>query len=204
MTPKTKKKSETPPKKEKSHEETEEPETLEHALAEAKAEVEKYKTKLAYMQAEHENYVKAMKKLEGQLRLQANRDLILRMLPILDDLERAQLMVPHLEENEPFISGLQMVVDNLKGALTDAGVTPIICEGKSFDPLRHEAVVREESTEHAPNIVVAELRKGYLLKGELLRPAMVKITVAPQPAPETPAPTPEEPEQASKKRNDSI
>ena len=197
MTPKTKKQSETPPKKEK---ETEEPETLEKALAESKAEVEKYKTKLAYMQAEHENYVKAMKKLEGQLRLHANRDLILRMLPILDDLERAQLMVPHLEENDPFISGLQMVVDNLKGALTDAGVTPIICEGKTFDPLRHEAVVREESTEHAPNTVIAELRRGYLLKGELLRPAMVKITIASQPAPEASAPTPQETEQASKKK----
>ena len=197
MNPKTKKPSETPPKKDKK--EIEELKTLEHALAEAKAEAEKYKTKLAYIQAEHENYVKAMKKLEGQQRLHANRDLILRMLPIFDDLERAQIMVPHLEENEPFLSGLQMVVDNLKAALTDAGVTPIVCEGQLFDPLRHEAVVKEESGEHPPNTVIAELRKGYLLKGELLRPSMVKIAVTPKVASDKPAHTPEETEQASTK-----
>ena len=214
MTPKVKRQSETPPKKDKRQikaEEsevkqpqsqalpTEEVETQEKALTEAKTEAEKYKTKLAYMQAEHENYIKAMKKLEGQIRLHANRDLILRLLPILDDLERAQIMVPHIEENEPFIAGLEMVVDNLKAALTDAGVTPIACEGKPFDPLRQEAVVREENSEYAPNTVVAELRKGDLLKGELLRPAIVKITVAPKPAPETTAPKPKETEHASKK-----
>ena len=152
-------------------------------LSQAKAEAEEYKSKLAYMQAEHENYVKSMKKLESQLRLNANRELIFRLLSILDDLERAQIMVPHIEENEPFIEGLQMVVENLKSAFTDAGVTSILCEGQPFDPLRHEAVVREETTEYPPNTVVEELRRGYLLKGELLRPAMVKVAIAPKPAP---------------------
>ena len=214
MNPKEKKRSKNPLKKDKRQEKTEKPEVeqprsdappteeaepLEEALAAAKAETEKFKSKLAYMQAEHENYVKAMKKHEGQLRLHANRDLILRLLPILDDLERAQIMIPHLEENEPFIAGLEIVVNNLKAAFTDAGVTPIVCEGKTFDPLRHEAIVREESSKHTPNTVMAELRKGYLLKGELLRPAIVKITVAPKSAPESTASTPEETKNASKK-----
>ena len=154
---------------------------LEKALGEAQAEAEKYKTKLAYVQADHENYVKAMEKHQTQLRLQANRDLILALLPILDDLERAQIMVPQIEMNAPFIEGLSMLVDNLKSTLQNAGVKPITCEGQTFDPLRHEAVVREETSEVPPNTVIEELRKGYLLKGALLRPSMVKIAIAPKP-----------------------
>lgn len=154
---------------------------LEKALAEAQAEVEKYKTKLAYAQADHENYVKSMEKHQTQLRLQANRDLILALLPILDDLERAQIMVPQIKMNTPFIKGLSMLVDNLKTTLQNAGVKQVSCEGQSFDPLRHEAVVREETSEVPPNTVIEELRKGYLLKGTLLRPSMVKIAIAPKP-----------------------
>ncbi|MFX0078806.1 MAG: nucleotide exchange factor GrpE [Candidatus Hermodarchaeota archaeon] len=154
---------------------------LEKALGEAQAEVEKYKTKLAYVQADHENYVKSMEKQKTQLRLQANRDLILALLPILDDLERAQIMVPQIEMNAPFIEGLSMLVDNLKSTLQNTGVKLITCEGQSFDPLRHEAVVREETSEVPPNTVIEELRKGYLLKGALLRPSMVKIAIAPKP-----------------------
>jgi molecular chaperone GrpE len=154
---------------------------LEKALDEAQAEIEKYKTQLAYVQADHENYVKSMEKHKTQLRLQANRDLISSLLPILDDLERAQIMVPQIEMNAPFIEGLSMLVDNLKTTLQNAGVKPISCEGQMFDPLRHEAVVREETLEVPPNTVIEELRKGYLLKGALLRPSMVKIAIAPKP-----------------------
>ncbi len=154
---------------------------LEKALGEAQVEVEKYKTQLAYAQADHDNYVKSMEKHKTQLRLQANRDLILSLLPILDDLERAQIMIPQIEMNAPFIEGLSMLVDNLKATLQNAGVKPISCEGQAFDPLRHEAVVREETSEVPPNTVIEELRKGYLLKGSLLRPSMVKIAIAPKP-----------------------
>ena len=152
---------------------------LETALKNATEQMEKYKNQLAYMQADHENYVKSIQRRETQLRLQANRELILTLLPVLDDLERAQIMVPRIEPNGPFIGGLNMVVDNLKKALKNAGVKAIECEGKPFDPLRHEAVVREETVDIPPNTVIEELRKGYLLKGELLRPTMVKIAINP-------------------------
>jgi molecular chaperone GrpE len=156
---------------------------LQKALEEAKAQVQKHKTQLAYMQAEHENYVKMMERRDTNIRLQANRELLLALLPILDDLERAQLMVPQIEANNPFIEGLAMLETNLKSALTNAGVKKIECKGQPFDPLRHEAVVREETTIYPTNTVIEELRKGYLLKGVLLRPSMVKIAVAPAPPP---------------------
>ena len=152
---------------------------LEQSLKDAQAQVKKYKNQLAYMQADHENYVKSMERREANLRLQSNRDLILSLLPILDDMERAQLMVPRIEVNEPFINGYSMLVENLKSALDQAGVKHIECEGERFDPLRHEAVVREESSTVPPNTILEELRKGYLLKGALLRPSIVKIAIPP-------------------------
>jgi molecular chaperone GrpE len=169
--PTTKEKSATPKKLTKKQ--------LEQSLKDAQAQVEKHKSQLAYLQADHENYVKSMERREANLRLQANRDLLLSLLPILDDMERAQLMVPQIEVNEPFIKGYSMLVENLKSALNQAGVKQINCEGERFDPLRHEAVVREESTSVPPNTILEELRKGYLLKGALLRAAMVKIAVPP-------------------------
>lgn len=150
---------------------------LEKLLQTERDRVEKIQTKLAYLQAEYDNYVKSMSKREEQLRQQANHSLILNLLPVLDDLERAQLMVPRIEANEPYIEGLNMVVKNLKTAFKSAGVKHIECEGQPFDPLRHEAVVREETNQYPANTVIEELRKGYLLKGAMLRPAMVKIAI---------------------------
>ncbi len=157
---------------------------LEKALEKAQNQADKFKTQLAYVQAEYENYVKSMERREANIRLQANRNLILSLLPILDDLEQAQIMVPQIKANEPFIDGLNMLVENLKVVLTNAGVKEIDCEGHPFDPLRHEVVIREETTTVPPNIIIEDLRKGYLLKGILLRPTMVKIAVAPTSSPE--------------------
>lgn len=192
MTQKRRSKSEAAKTKENTRELTDDPsitqtksttkrtkKQLEKALQEAIMQSEKFKGQLAYLQANHENYVKTMGRQEEHLKLQANRDLILNLLPVLDDLERAQLLVPQIKANEPFINGLQMVVENLKTLLMNAGLKPIDSEGKPFDPLRHEAVIREETSKFPPRTVMEELRKGYLLKGALLRPSMVKIAVAP-------------------------
>jgi molecular chaperone GrpE len=163
----------------KAHAELLSREELEAALILAQQQVEDYKTKLAYLQAEHQNYQKAVEKREKHLIDQANRNLILQLLPVLDDLERAELLVPRIPENQPFIDGLQMVINGFKEALKKAGVQAIDAEGKEFDPLRHEIIIRDETTAHKPKTIIEELRRGYLLKGELLRPTMVKVAVVP-------------------------
>jgi len=123
--------------------------------------------------------VKALERRQSQFIEQANRELVLRLLPVLDDLERARIMVPAIRENQPFTEGLAMVLEGFRAALESAGVKRIECEGQAFDPLRHEAVARAETTQYAPNTVVEELQKGYLLKGSLLRPSLVRIAVPP-------------------------
>jgi len=154
---------------------------LEAALEEERRRSEDYKRRLAYLQAEHENYIKSMERRQALMVQQANRDLVLKLLPVLDDLERALAMLPVIEVNEPSIEGLSMVVENFRSALRSVGVEPIECEGKPFDPLRHEAIARIETEEYQPNTVIEELRRGYTLHGTLLRPSLVKIAIPPSP-----------------------
>ena len=91
--PKTKEKSVAPKKLTKKQ--------LEQSLKDAQAQVEKYKSQLAYLQADHENYVKSMERRETNLRLQANRDLILSLLPILDDMNEHSFWSPRLKSTSP-------------------------------------------------------------------------------------------------------
>ena len=168
--------------------------SMEELLALERKRVEELETKLVYQKAEHANAIKAMERRRAQIIDQANRELLLQLLPVIDDLELSFLMVPTIEMNKSFIEGLKMVLDGFKATLKAAGVTPIKCEGQTFDPLRHEVISREETTGHAPNTVLEELRKGYLLKGKLLRTSLVKIAVAPKPAEEETSPQSEEAE----------
>lgn len=152
---------------------------LEAALQAEQQHVQDLQSKMAYLQAEFQNSVKALERRQSQFIEQANRELILRLLPVLDDVERARIMVPAIKENQLFTEGLSMVLEGFRAALESAGVKRIECEGQAFDPLRHEAVAREETTQYAPNTVIEELQKGYLLRGSLLRPSLVRIAVKP-------------------------
>ncbi|MFX1475701.1 MAG: nucleotide exchange factor GrpE [Promethearchaeota archaeon] len=177
------------------------PPSIEELLEIERKRVEELETKLAYQKAEHVNALKAMERRRAEVIEQANRDLLLQLLPVLDDLELAFLMVPVTDVNQQLIEGLKMVIAGFKATLKAAGVTPIECEGKSFDPLRHEVISQEATTEHSPNKILEELRKGYLLKGKLLRTSLVKIAVAPKAAKEKSEQQPEE-EEPSTQDND--
>jgi len=152
---------------------------LEAQLEKERQRADDYRVRLAYLQAEHENYIKSVERQKALMVQQANRDLVLKLLPVLDDLERALAMLPVIEVNEPSIEGLNMVVENFRSALRSVGVEPIECEGRPFDPLRHEVIARIETGEHPPNTVIEELRRGYTLHGALLRPSLVKIAIPP-------------------------
>jgi len=149
------------------------------ALEGEQRRLDDFRSRLAYLQAEYENSLKAAERREARLIQQSNRDLVLQLLPVLDDLERARVMVPVIEVNEPFIEGLNMVIKAFQEALQGVGVKPIECQGHTFDPLRHDAISHEVTSEYPPNMIIEELRRGYLLKGDLLRPSLVKIAIPP-------------------------
>ena len=100
-------------------------------------------------------------------------DLMEKLLPILDNFERAISIKQ--EGTEKFLEGFQMIYDNLRSILMAKGVTEIECLHKEFDPAMMNAVMTDTNGEYDNNVVLEVLQKGYLYQDKILRPAMVKV-----------------------------
>ncbi len=128
-------------------------------------------------QAELINYRKR-KDEETEKKLKyANEDLILEILPVLDNFERAIKMDDDNLEDEvsQFLSGMKMVYASLIKAIEKYGVKEIDALGKVFDATYHQAVMTEEVKDKDKDIVLEVYQKGYILKDKVIRPAMVKV-----------------------------
>lgn len=129
-----------------------------------------------WVQAELENVRKQAERDRAQAADRAVADLVQRLLPALDALDAA-----------PPSEGLDLVRRDVAAALAAQGVVPLAAAGQPYDPLRHEAVLREARpcrAGEAPGLVVAEeLRKGWALRGKVLRPAIVRVLELTPPAP---------------------
>jgi len=109
----------------------------------------------------------------------ANEALVRDLLPVVDNLERA---VAHSKgsNGKPLIEGVEMVLRGVFDVLAKHGVVQVTAVGEPFDPGKHEAMAQVESRTHAPNTVVEEYHKGYLIRDRLLRPALVSVAKAPE------------------------
>ena len=128
-------------------------------------------------QAELINYRKR-KDEETEKRLKyANEDLILEILPVLDNFERAIKMDDDNLEDEvsQFLSGMKMVYASLTKVIEKFGAKEIEALGKPFDATYHQAVMTEEVKDKEKDIVLEVYQKGYMLKDKVIRPAMVKV-----------------------------
>lgn len=124
--------------------------------------------------ADFDNYRKRIERERRELVDYAATELIAEVLPILDDLELA-LSQPDAPEVAAYRQGVELVHRKMLDLLKKRGVTQIAAAGEKFDPNVHEAVVHELSEEHEEGTVTGELRRGYMLRDRLLRPAMVKV-----------------------------
>jgi len=104
----------------------------------------------------------------------ANASLIGKILPVLDDLERAIATIPANQRSVGWVEGVKLIDRKLRSVLEQEGVAPIDALGKEFDPHVHEAVMREEG-EGDTDVVVEELQKGYRLHDRVIRPTMAKV-----------------------------
>ena len=102
----------------------------------------------------------------------ANSELILNLLTVVDDLERAFVSLPPRLSKSSWIEGIELIHNKLKGILEAHGLTEIKAKGKPFDPRWHEAVMHQEGEE---DIVIEEIQKGYKLKDRVLRPSKVIV-----------------------------
>jgi len=149
---------------------------LREKLKEKETEAAEYLNTLQRLQADFDNYKKRMVKEQTEFLAVASKDLILELIPVIDNLERALKASKESKDFNSLSKGVEMVHAQLMEVLNRAGLSEIDPNGEEFDPFHHEAVMQVESEKHADNTVVDVLHKGYLLKGKLLRPAAVKVT----------------------------
>ena len=149
---------------------------LRNTLKEKEAQAAEYLDSLRRLQADFENYKKRMLKEQTEFLAAASKGLIMELIPVVDNLERALNAGPHSKDSAAFCKGVEMVHGQLVDILSKAGLAEIDPLGEQFDPLHHEAVMQVGSDEHDDDTVVEVLQKGYQLKGKLLRPASVKVS----------------------------
>lgn len=130
-------------------------------------------------QAEFENYKKRILREQSKSKTLANMDLIKKLLPILDDLEKAIISKENKDEVKAIIDGIDIIYKEFDKILNKEGVKEVYPEGEMFDPRYHHALMQFESDEHEEGTVLEVLQKGYLLNDILLRPATVKVSKKP-------------------------
>ena len=163
-----------------SNDETLEPEikqvediqTIQQALAEEKAKSERYLANWQRVEADFINYRKHVEQEKMEATNLANSTSILRLLPVVDDLERAFASLPACLADNAWIRGIKLTYDKLKCILEAQGLAEIKAKGEPFDPRMHEAVICGEGDE---GIIIDEIQKGYALKGKVIRPSMVVV-----------------------------
>jgi molecular chaperone GrpE len=153
-------------------EQSEDIETLHKALAEEKERAERYLANWQRSQANLENYIKRAEQEKAETVECANRVLILDLLPIVDDFERAFASLPVELDEQNWTDGIKLIYNKVKAVLETQGLAEINAKGEYFDPYWHEAAGQLEGEE---GTVVEEIRKGYKLKDRLLRPSVVMV-----------------------------
>ena len=125
--------------------------------------------------AEFENFRNRTEKEKSQMYTIGAKDVIEKILPVVDNFERGIKSIPEEEREAPVASGMEMIYKQLMTVLTDLGVTPIEAVGQEFDPNLHNAVMHVENEELGENMVAEEFQKGYQYKDAVLRHSMVSV-----------------------------
>lgn len=136
--------------------------------------IEELTDRLTRQMAEFDNFRKRTEKEKANMYAIGARDIVEKILPVVDNFERGLATVEHPEE-DPFADGMNKVYKQLTKTLEDLGVTVIEAVGKEFDPNLHNAVMHVEDEEVGENIIVEEFQKGYKYKETVVRHSMVKV-----------------------------
>ena len=149
--------------------------TLEEELAEATREKDQFRLMALRAQADLENYRKRAGEEREEARRSANTAILLRVLSVIDDFERAMALVPDDAVAPGWLEGLQLVHKSMTALLESENVSRIEAIGSTFDPHESEAVLYQESTSAADGEVISVIREGYRQRDRVLRPAQVIV-----------------------------
>jgi len=139
-----------------------------------KAEVAQYKDNYLRTTADFQNFKRRTEKEKSDIYKYAGEKLLVEILPIVDNIDRAMAHVPQ-EEQGGLADGLRMIQKSLLNLLEQNGVEPITAVGEVFDPELHHAVQMVASEDHEPHCIIEEYQKGYKLNGKVIRHSMVKV-----------------------------
>ncbi|MDP1715508.1 MAG: nucleotide exchange factor GrpE [Anaerolineales bacterium] len=151
---------------------SDEPEALKHQLEEAVAKASEYKDGWVRSQAEFQNYKKRIERDNELMYASMKGNIIKKILPTLDDLERALQNRP---ADDAWTNGIGLIARNLQNILESEGVKRIDAKGVMFDPVFHEAVTHEPSNDIESGHVIAVVQNGYMLGERVIRPALVRV-----------------------------
>jgi molecular chaperone GrpE len=154
------------------------PVDFEERLECEKKRSDEYLTRLKYLQADFENLKKRYDREAEQIKNYGTERLVLQLLDVVDELELAVKNGEISISPESLIEGVEMTLKKLRKVLEQECVFPIESpEGKVFDPTRHNAIATVERDDVKACTVIEEIRKGYMMRGKVLRPSIVKVAV---------------------------
>lgn len=138
-------------------------------------QIEELQDRLIRQMAEFDNFRKRTEKEKSAMYEVGTRDMVEKILPVLDNFERGLAAVPEDVKGSPFAEGVEMIYKQFVKTLEDAGVEAIEAVGKKFDPNLHNAVMHIDDEAYGENEITQELQKGYQYRGSVVRHSMVQV-----------------------------
>ena len=138
-------------------------------------QIEELTDKLKRQMAEFDNYRKRTEKEKAAMYEIGAKDVIEKILPVVDNFERGLQAVPEDKKGDPFVDGMDKIYKHLLTTLEGLGVKPIEAVGQEFNPDLHNAVMHIEDEELGENVVAEEFQKGYMYRDTVVRYSMVKV-----------------------------
>lgn len=143
---------------------------------ELEKKIEELTNDLIRTRADFENYRKRVESEKEQAKVVAKSAIISKLLPIIDDIELAISYAPENLKDNPWVKGVNKLSLKLETSLSNLGVKTIDAKNNTtFDPKLHDAISMDDSSEGEEEIILEELRKGYLYNDTVIRPSMVKV-----------------------------
>ena len=137
--------------------------------------IEELTDRLTRQMAEFDNFRKRTEKEKSQMYEVGAKDIIEKILPVVDNFERGLGSVPEEEKDAPFVEGMEKIYKQLMTTLESVGVKPIEAVGQEFNPDFHNAVMHVEDEGLGENIIAEEFQKGYMYRESVVRHSMVKV-----------------------------
>lgn len=149
---------------------------LKDRLQALKTDCDEITNKYFRISADFQNYKKRIEKEKSDIYNFANEKLIVELIPIVDNLERALNSSKDEGQGELILKGVEMIYRQFLEILKKNGVAEISSDEKTFNPNYHHAVMQVEDTSYESNMVIEVFQKGYMLKEKVIRPSMVKVS----------------------------